>query len=201
MNKPEVITGPMFSGKTDELIRRIKLARIAGLRVMGIKPKRDSREKDIVSHKINGDGTVFEDASSYPAFEVERPEELEDLIREHKPDLLGVDEAQFLSHDFVGFFKKLLESEEYSHLRIIIAGLNMTSEGYPFGPMPEFIALADAETRLKAVCFRCKEYPPTATMSFYKKGEKDNPVEVGGVNIYEARCRKCWEPPKPKLSE
>jgi thymidine kinase len=198
MNEPEVITGPVFSGKSDELIRRMKLAKIAGLKVMGVKPKRDSRDDEIVSHKINGDGTAFEDASSYPAFKVEKPEELEALIREHKPDLIGVDEAQFLSHDFVGFFKKLLESEEHKHLRIIIAGLNMTSEGDPFGAMPGFMALADEATWLKAVCFRCREYPPTATMSFYKKGQKDNPVEVGGVNIYEARCRKCWEPPNKK---
>jgi thymidine kinase len=193
MAKLEVITGPMFAGKSDELIRLLKLARHADMQVLVVKPKRDSRaKKEIASRKMDGNGTDFKRDSSFPAFGVKTPGEVEALIKSQQPDILGIDEAQFLSLDFIRLLKKLLESKEYRHLKIIAAGLDMTSEGDPIGPMPAFMALADKVIKMKAVCFRCKEWPPTATMSYYKIGKKENPIIVGDADKYEARCRCCW---------
>jgi thymidine kinase len=193
MARLEVITGPMFAGKSDELIRLLKLARYAEMQVLVVKPKNDSRrEKEIASRKRNGNGSDFTKDSSFPAFEVESPDEIENLIETHEPDILGINEAQFLSGDFQPFVKKTLECKKYRHLKIIIAGLDMTSEGESMGPMPYFMALADKVIKMRAVCFRCKEWPPTATMSYFKGGNKTDVVVVGDAEKYEARCRICW---------
>lgn len=196
MAKLEVITGPMFSGKSDELIRLLKLAGHAEMKVLVVKPKSDSRRKmEIASRKKNGDGNDFQKDSSFPAFEVESPEEVLSLLNTHSSNILGVDEAQFLDLSFVDFFQELLHSKEWHHLKIIIAGLDMTSEGDPIGPMPAFMSIADEVIKMRAVCFRCKAWPPTATMSYFKGGKKDSPILVGDAQEYEARCRPCWTIP------
>jgi thymidine kinase len=191
MARLEVGTGPMFSGKSYWLIGRLRLASYAK-RVLGIKPKTDTRDCGIVSHKNDGDSSKPPDDLIHPAFEVGSVEEFCRLIEEHNPDIVGIDEAQFLTPDFVPFIKKLLGAKEYQHLVIIIAGVDMTSEGDPFGPMPDFMNMADNVTKLQAVCSFCREWPPTANMSYFKKGKKTGPVLVGGAKEYGACCRKCW---------
>jgi thymidine kinase len=192
-----VITGPMFSGKSDEMIRRLNLASYADMQSLVIKPKRDTRSvAEIASReKVSKRDNNFKKRSTFPAVEVVTPEQTLELIRNRQPDIMGVDEAQFLRKDFVGFFKKIQQLKEYKHLVIIISGLDMTSEGEPFGPMPGFMGLAEDVLKLKAVCFRCNEWPPSATMSYYKLGKKSNQVVVGDAEKYEARCLNCWKIP------
>ena len=189
------LVGPMFSGKTGELIRRLRLAEHADMKVECVKPKRDILHNGEICSKgkDSKDDLDFNNrVLSFPATEIQTVDELVELIDVRKPDLLGVDEAQFfLGDDFVKLFRRLHESREYSKLIVIMAGIDMTSEGEPMGNMPAFMALSEVE-KLKAVCFRCKTWPPTATMSYYKAGRKSDQVSVGAADKYEAVCLKCW---------
>lgn len=193
------IVGPMFSGKSEELIRRVRLAAVAGMSVEVVKPKGDTLHNGEVCSKgkdCKGDKDFNERVSAFPATEIENPEELIELIKTRKPDVLGVDEAQFfLGDSFVRLFRNLHESVEYLKLVVIIAGVDMTSEGEPFGNMPAFMAISEKVYKLKAVCFRCRKYrkyKPTATMSHFKAGKKSDQISVGAANKYEAVCLKCW---------
>lgn len=191
-----VITGPMFSGKSDELIKLLNIALHGEKNVVVFKPKKDTRrpESEVYSRKKKNKDTDFEKASSFPAHIVSLPKEAQDLIDSNKPDIVALDEGQFFDISFAEFVKKLLKSKKYRNLTIIISGLDMTSEGDPFpGPMPQFMAMAHEIVKLKAVCFKCKEWPPTAEMTYYK-GKKEDPVLVGDASSgYEARCRNCHE--------
>ncbi len=188
-----VITGPMFSGKSKELIRQLQLAGHTDMNILVLKPKGDTRANGEIctrEKKCKHD-TEFKTNSSFPAFEVETAIDAFFLIKKYQPDILGIDEAQFLGSDFVQFFKELHASKGYLNLIVIIAGIDLTSENEPFGSMPAFMALADRVEKLRAVCFRCKEWPPTATMSHFKPGKKDQ-VAVGDADKYEAVCLTCW---------
>ena len=204
MARLEIITGPMFSGKSEELLRRLHLARHAERTVLVIKPKDDIRAiNEVVSRKkMNANDKTFEKFSCLPAFEVSTPEEIEALIKEYNPDILGIDEGQFfgtedkkhspeLVNKFVTFIKKILRCKKYKNLTVIICGLDMTSEGDEFGPMPQFMTLADEVSKLRAVCFKCKQWPANAEMTYYK-GNKETVVDVGDAEKYEARCKNCW---------
>lgn len=195
MARLEVITGPMFSGKSEELIRRIRIALHGEKLILVLKPTRDTRSgEEVYSRKKKTKNSDFEKVSSFPAHPVSSPKEAQELIEAHKPDIVAMDEGQFFEPAFADFVKKLLKSKRYRHLTIIISGLDMTSEGDPFpGPMPQFMAMAHEILKLRAVCFECKEWPPTAEMTYYK-GVKENPVLVGDAGIgYEARCRNCHQ--------
>src|SRR3990167_1483421 len=152
----------MFSGKSEELIRRLHVARHSKKVIMVLKPKRDTRAKnEVYSRK-------------------KKTKNSKRLLRSHKPDILAMDEGQFFDQKFDRFIKNLLKNKKYRRLTIIISGLDMTSEGDPFpGPMPQFMAMAHEIIKLKAVCFRCREWPPTAEMTYYKKKDKKDAVLVG----------------------
>ncbi len=173
----EVICGCMFSGKTEELIRRLRRARIARLDVVIFKPGIDERYEvdDIVSHS----------EQRLESIRVESAREIEE--RAGNAQVVGIDEAQFISGDLVGVVRRLANRGK----RVIISGLDTDYRGVPFEPMPALICEAEVVTKLLAVCHRCGA-PAHRTQRI--RGGRDR-VQVGGQGEYEARCRTCFEPP------
>ena len=176
----EVITGPMFSGKSEELIRRLKRARIARQRVVCFKPDIDLRyhRTAIASH-----GAQTHEASTIA--NVERMREALALQMD-AVDVVGVDEAQWLDEGIVAL------ALELAHLgkRVIVAGLDMTFAGEPFGSIPALMAVADEVMKLSAVCIVCGA-PAIHTQ---RLGASQELVVVGAAGVYEARCRACFQP-------
>lgn len=169
----EVIAGCMFSGKTEELIRRLRRAKIAKLNVKIFKPKIDNRysASEIVSHS----------EQSLPSIIVENPFE----ILDHSEDaqVIGVDEAQFFSKEIVDVVNKLADQGK----RVIVAGLDQDFRGIPFEPMPQLLAIAEYITKTLAICVNCGN-PADRTQRKIVSSER---VLVGATDSYEARCRKC----------
>jgi len=170
----EVICGSMFSGKTEELIRRLKRAKIANQKVEIFKPVIDSRysETEVVSHDANA-------LLSYP---IEHSSQI--LEKVDGVNVIGVDEAQFFDDDLPEVCQKLALRGS----RVIIAGLDMDYTGKPFGPMPNLLAVAEYITKLHAICPHCGNL---ATHSYRLVAEKGQ-VVVGERERYEPRCRTCY---------
>ncbi len=176
----EVISGPMFSGKSEELIRRLKRARIARQRVACYKPDIDLRyhRTSIASHS----------AQTHEAITVATTEELKaDLFpRLHEIEVIGIDEAQFFDPALVPLTVELVHLGK----RIILAGLDTTFAAEPFGPIPALLAISDEVTKLSAVCMVCGA-PAIHTQ---RLGQSQELVLVGATGLYEARCRACFRP-------
>jgi thymidine kinase len=170
----EVICGPMFSGKTEELLRRLKRARIANLPIAIFKPVVDNRysELNIVSH----------DANYYPSLVVSSASEMLKHVKSAR--VVAFDEVQF----FDGSLPDVAEKMTGDGIRVIAAGLDMDSKGKPFGPMPQLMAIADHITKLDAICMVCGA---KATHSFRKNNATET-IMVGSKDIYEPRCRSCF---------
>lgn len=170
----EVICGSMFSGKTEELIRRLKRAKIANQKVEIFKPKVDTRYDDanVVSH----------DANSILSVPIEHSSRL--LTLTEGVNVVGIDEAQFFDLELTENVQKLA----LRGLRIIIAGLDMDFKGRPFGPMPQLLAVAEYITKVHAICPHCGNL---ATHSFRLTDEGDT-VLLGEKDRYEPRCRTCY---------
>tara|TARA_Y100000310_G_scaffold127207_1_gene126251 strand:- start:1389 stop:1904 length:516 start_codon:yes stop_codon:yes gene_type:complete len=166
----------MFSGKSEELIRRVRRAAIAGQAVQVFKPKLDDRyATDAVVSHIKNEVSCLPVADSGALFSKVKEES----------HVVAIDEVQFFDFDLVKVVNRLAEFGK----RVIVAGLDMDSEGLPFGPMPVLMAVAEDVEKLHAVCVICGE---DASFSFHKgKGVKTGQVEVGAAQ-YEARCRACW---------
>jgi thymidine kinase len=169
----EVIAGCMFSGKTEELIRRLRRAMIARQKVIVFKPKIDNRysEREIVSHS----------EQSLPSEVVEDASEILELAKDAQ--VVGIDEAQFFKMNIIDVVNKLANEGK----RVIVAGLDQDYRGQPFEPMPQLLAIAEYITKTHAICVVCGN-PATRTQR--KTLSKDR-VVVGASDIYEARCRKC----------
>jgi thymidine kinase len=174
----EVICGSMFSGKTEELIRRLRRAEIARQKVEILKPAIDSRYSDshIVSHS----------AHSIPSRSVASAAEI--LERAGDADVLGIDEAQFFGLELVEVCEKLANAGK----RVIVAGLDQDYRGEPFEPIPQLMAVAEYVTKTLAICMVCGA-PANRTQ---RLGGQEERVVVGASEMYEARCRKCFRPPK-----
>jgi thymidine kinase len=170
----EVICGSMFSGKTEELIRRLKRARIANLRVEIFKPKLDVRYdvQNIVSHDEN---TIL----STP---IDNSQTI--LLLATGMDVVGIDEAQFFDDQLPDVCDQLA----FRGTRVIVAGLDMDYTGKPFGQMPNLLAKADFITKLHAICVRCGHI---ANYS-YRKTLHSAQVAIGEKDMYEPRCRQCY---------
>ncbi len=170
----EVITGSMFSGKTEELIRRLRRAQFAGLRVEIFKPSLDRRysETRVVSH----------DDRSIVSTPVDNPSAI--LLLAGEVNVVGIDEAQFFDNSIVEVCNKLADDG----LRVIVTGLDIDFMGKPFGPMPELLAVAEYVTKLHAICVRCGNL---AHFSFRKSGEAQV-VLLGEKKLYEPLCRHCF---------
>lgn len=190
-----VITGPMFSGKSEELIRLLRRQDIAKKRILVVKPTVDTRTGNCIASRRKGKSGKFENSEEFPATPIGSREELEHLFFKVETDVLALDEAQFFGPWIVDFVQGLIEKKSVH--KIIVAGLDMDAWGKPFGPMPELLAMADEVKKETAVCFRCgrEEVPAVITQKLAKgSGEQ---VEVGNADLYGACCRDCWTtPPK-----
>jgi len=173
----EVITGPMFSGKSEELIRRLRRAAIARLRLQVFKPALDNRYamNEVVSHSRR----------SVPSEVVERSEEILKRL-DPRTEVIGIDEAQFFDQDLPKVCSHLADLGK----RVIVAGLDTDYRGVPFGPMPELLAIAEQVQKITAICTRCGA-PASFTQRLIRA---DRQVVVGAADVYEARCRRCHEP-------
>lgn len=169
-----MICGSMFSGKTEELIRRLKRAKIANLKVEIYKPAIDVRydETQVVSH----------DANSIQSTPIENSQTI--LLLAQDVDVVGIDEAQFFDAEIM----HVCETLALRGIRVIVAGLDMDYLGKPFGQMPNLLAIADYITKLHAICMKCGNI---ANVSFRKVGG-ENQVMLGEKETYEPRCRKCY---------
>jgi thymidine kinase len=171
----EVICGSMFSGKTEELIRRMKRAQFAKQRVEIFKPTVDTRydETEVVSH----------DSNAIPSTPV--PASSNILILANQVDVVGIDEAQFFDMGLVSVCNQLANSG----VRVIIAGLDMDYLGKPFGPIPNLLATAEYVTKVHAICMRCGELANHS----HRFLEQDGLVMLGETESYEPLCRGCYQ--------
>jgi thymidine kinase len=170
----EVITGSMFSGKTEELIRRLRRAQFAGLKVEIFKPSLDKRysETRVVSH----------DDKSIVSTPVDNASAI--LLYAGNVSVVGIDEAQFFDQSIVEVCNRLADNG----VRIVIAGLDMDFTGKPFGPMPALLAIAEYVTKVHAICPRCGSLAQYS----YRKSEEAQVVLLGEKNLYEPLCRNCY---------
>lgn len=171
----EVICGSMFSGKTEELIRRMKRAKFARQKVEIFKPSIDTRysEEDVVSHEGNViTSTPVENAASI-------------LLMGSDCDVLGIDEAQFFDSQIVDVCNDLANRG----IRVIVAGLDLDFKAQPFGPMPQLCAIADEVTKVHAICVRCGALAYVS----HRIVAGDRQVMLGETHEYEPLCRECYE--------
>lgn len=170
----EVICGSMFSGKTEELIRRMRRAQLAKLPIEIFKPTVDTRyhNSDITSH----------DSNSIPSTPVDHSSKI--LLLGNIAKVVGIDEAQFFDEELPVICTKLANAG----IRVIIAGLDMDFRGQPFGPIPDLMAIAEHVTKVHAVCVRCGA---PANYS-YRLTRDDQQLLVGEKDYYEPRCRACF---------
>lgn len=179
----EVICGSMFSGKTEELIRRLNRARIAKLKVEIFKPGVDTRysEEEVVSHNANAlHSTPVESASQI-------------LFYTGGVDVIGIDEAQFLDDELPAVCQQLANQG----VRVIVAGLDMDYTGKPFGPMPKLMAIAEYVTKVHAICIRCGGL---ANYS-HRIVASEQLVVLGETESYEPLCRSCFLKAKQEKTE
>ena len=173
----EVICGPMFSGKSEELIRRLRRAEIARQRVQIFKPAIDERYSS--DHIVSHNDARIRSVGVSNASEVEAKLDL-------RTEVIGIDEAQFLGEAMVEFVVRLADMGK----RVIIAGLDTDYLGRPFHPMPELLAVADEITKTLAICMQCGN-PAKHTQRLIAS---EDLIVVGAAGMYEARCRRCFEP-------
>jgi thymidine kinase len=177
----EAICGPMFSGKSEELIRRLRRATIGRKRVQVFKPSIDNRysETEIVTH---ADGRMRSEG-------VNSAREILDKI-DWRSQVVGIDESNFLGPDLIDIANQLADSGK----QVIIAGLDTDYLGRPFPPMPDLLALAESITKMLAICMQCGA-PAKHTQRLV---ESEELILVGAAGSYEARCRRCFEPGVPR---
>ncbi|WP_102408863.1 thymidine kinase [Parabacteroides bouchesdurhonensis] len=179
----EVICGSMFSGKTEELIRRLKRATFAKQRVEIFKPAMDTRysEENVVSHDRNAISSTPVDSSASI------------LLFSSEVDVVGIDEAQFFDNGLVDVCNKLA----YQGIRVIVAGLDMDFKGIPFGPVPGLCAIADEVTKVHAICVKCGQLAYVS----HRVVENDKRVLLGEKTEYEPLCRECYAKSKREYLE
>jgi len=170
----EVICGSMFSGKTEELIRRLKRARIAKMKVEIFKP--------LIDHRYDGQKIVSHDDNSILSTPI--PASSNIILLGHDVDVIGIDEAQFFDNELPNVCEQLANSG----IRVIVAGLDMDYLGKPFGPMPQLLAVADYITKVHAICMHCGDL---ANHSF--RTVSDNTlIMIGEKESYIPLCRSCF---------
>lgn len=173
----EVICGPMFSGKTEELIRRLRLAQIARQRIQIFKPALDNRYSEVHIESHN--------EQRFECTPIPNTSKLLELVHD-QTRVVGIDEAQFFDDNIVHLCQRLANRG----LRVVVAGLDQDYLGQPFGPMPALMAIAESVLKLKAVCMVCGGL---ATHS-QRLTRETSQVVVGALDHYEARCRACFDP-------
>ncbi|MFW5515453.1 MAG: thymidine kinase [Prevotella sp.] len=171
----EVVCGSMFSGKTEELIRRMRRAQFARQKVEIFKPSIDTRysEEEVVSHDRNAIPSTPIDASA------------QILLLATDIDVVGIDEAQFFDEGLIDVCNELANRG----VRVIVAGLDMDYKGVPFGPIPSLCAIADEVTKVHAICVRCGALAYVS----HRKVSNDRRVLLGETDEYEPLCRECYQ--------
>lgn len=170
----EAITGSMFSGKTEELIRRLKRAKFAKQKIEIFKPTVDNRYSDteVVSHDDSAiRSTVVDNSSNI-------------MLLAGNIDVIGIDEAQFFDKGLVDVIQQLANQG----IRVIVAGLDMDFKGMPFGPMPDILAISDYVTKVHAICVRCGSIAQFS----HRISAREQKVMLGGMDSYEPLCRSCF---------
>ncbi len=186
----ETVCGSMFSGKTEELLRRVKRAQIARQKVQVFKP--------IIDNRYSADHVQSHNANRVASTPVEKARDILRLV-EDNTRVVGIDEVQFFDDGVIEVAQKLA----YRGIRVICAGLDMDFRGQPFGPMPQLLAVSEEVTKLSAVCMVCGN---AASRTQRVAGSGTSRVAVGAKEMYEARCRFCHEPamldtaPAPKTA-
>ena len=170
----EVVCGSMFSGKTEELIRRMKRAQIANQRVEIFKPTIDIRYDELL--------VVSHDANTIRSTPITHSENI--LLLSAGVNVVGIDEAQFMDMELPNVCEKLAKAGT----RVIVAGLDMDFEGKPFGPMPQLLSIADFITKVHAICMRCGDIAHFS----YRKSADTSKILLGEMESYEPRCRSCY---------
>ena len=177
----EVVCGSMFSGKTEELLRRVKRAQIARQKVQVFKPQIDNR--------YSVDHVQSHDANKVLSRPVEKARDILKFVDDNTR-VVGIDEAQFFDDSVVEVAQKLA----YRGVHVIVAGLDMDFRGQPFGPMPKLLAVAEQVTKLSAVCVVCGAPASRSQKIAGPIGPEASRIAVGAKEMYEARCRFCHEP-------
>ena len=173
----EVIAGSMFSGKSEELIRRLRRAKIARQKVQVFKP--------VIDHRYAHDHIVSHSEMRHESSTVETAAELRARV-EPGTEVVGIDEGQFFDNELVEVANELADRG----LRVIIAGLDQDYTGKPFEPMPQLLAIAEYITKTHAICVRCGQPANYSQRTF----DSEERVAVGAGGMYEARCRRCFVP-------
>ena len=180
----EVIAGSMFSGKSEELIRRLRRARIARQKVQVFKPEIDAR--------FSSDHIVSHSEMKHESSNVRTAQEIRAQV-EPDTEVVGIDEGQFFDNDLIPIVNELAENG----VRVIIAGLDQDYTGKPWEPMPQLLAVAEYITKTHAICMKCGQTANYTQRTF----ESEERVAVGGAGMYEARCRSCFVPHADAPSE
>ncbi len=189
MSRLEIITGPMFSGKSEELARRLRRATFAAKSILLVRPSTDNRKTRNIFDLIENDQRL-KDYNRLKMVSLASADELRFLITNHNPDILAIDEAQFLTFvEFLDLIVSLLEENKNKDFTIIASGLNMDADARPFGLMPDLMARADEILLLTAICTKCLDSLAVFTQKIGGSGKQ---IEIGDENIYTARCRKCF---------
>lgn len=202
MARLEVITGPMFSGKSEELVRRMGRSAWANRRILLVKPSSENRGARNIFCLIEGDeARKIEGNKKLKGYDrlakrsLEHSKELRNLVDSFRPELIVLDEAQFFGPDILKYLEELLEKYKSKNFTVIAAGLDMDAWRRPFGIMPQLLAMADEVLKLTAICLVCQDENGPAIFT-QKKGGTGEQVEVGDTELYEARCRTCHTIPK-----
>ena len=189
----EVIAGSMFSGKTEELIKRLKRSGYINKKILVVKPARDNRQVRETFQKIDDD-KFLKTYKKLAKQTVSNFEEFQSAINAHNPRILAIDEVQFFGFWIIDAIKELLDiHDQDDEFKIIAAGLDRDFLGKSFGPIPQLMIEADSVTKISAVCHKCGRSAP---LTYKIGGNPNQQTEVGDDNIYQARCRACH-----KLSE
>lgn len=187
----EIVSGPMSCGKTEELLRRLRRAKIANKNVKIFSPAIDTRSKRNHIESRNG--------LTQLAIVVKDTEELLSYVDFENDEVIGIDELQFFDDAILDAVKKLINS----NIKVIASGLDLDFKGDPFGVMPVALSLADRVDKLTAICMKCgSEYAVrTQRLIDGKPADKNSPlIMVGGDDTYEARCLRCYELPDKELN-
>lgn len=178
----EVICGPMFSGKSEELIRRLRRAKIAKQSVVTFKHVIDTRDE--IEYIVSHDGNMLNAQS------IERVEDIIKLVEQHNVQVIGIDEVQFFPQEVISVITQLINMNR----RIIVAGLDLDFRGVPFGCMPTLLAIADDITKLKAICSICNNdaHFTQRLVNSQPASYHDPIILIGAQESYQARCRECF---------
>jgi thymidine kinase len=178
----EVICGPMFSGKSEELIRRLRRANIAKQKVAVFKPQLDTRRG--VDRVTSHNGTVIE------AQPIENVQDIIEHVAQQNIQVVGIDEVQFFPQEIINIICKLIENKK----RVLVGGLDLDFRGIPFGPMPILLAIADDITKLRSICtICCNDAHFTQRLVNNHPANFDDPIiQIGAQEAYQARCRECY---------